>query len=147
FNAAATPATGRLGVRFDREEFENRGALRITEVIPLTPAAITNLKAGEYLISVDGGTVGAHTNLDELLAYKIGKGVVLGEAAAADGTQKREVVVRPITGANERVLLYRRWIEENRAYVARTSQGRLGYIHMADMSAGALTQLYIDLDA
>ncbi|HEY0348699.1 MAG TPA: LpqB family beta-propeller domain-containing protein [Pyrinomonadaceae bacterium] len=140
-------AIGRLGVRFDREEFENKGALRITEVIPLTPAAVSSIKSGEYLISVDGAAIGPHTNLDELLAYKIGKRVVLSIALSADGTKKREVVLRPINGATERNLLYRKWIEENRAYVAKISQGRLGYIHMADMSQGALTQLNIDLDA
>ena len=146
-SAVQPPAIGRLGVRFDREEFESKGALRIADVIPLTPAAITNLKAGEYLLSVDGAAIGAHTNLDELMAYKIGKRVVLSIAASADGAQKREVVVRPINGATERGLFYRRWIEENRAYVAKISNGRLGYVHMADMSAGALTQLYVDLDA
>jgi len=146
-STAQQPAIGRLGVRFDREEYESKGALRITEVIPLTPAAITNIKPGEYLVTVDGAPTGAQINLDELLAYKIGKRVVLGIAAAADGGQKREVVVRPINGATERTLLYRRWIEENRAYVSKLSNGRLGYVHMADMSAGALTQLYVDLDA
>ena len=75
-NTAQAPAIGRLGVRFDRSEFENKGALRITEVIPLTPAAITNIKPGEYLISIDGSAIGARTNLDEMLAYKIGKRVV-----------------------------------------------------------------------
>jgi C-terminal processing protease CtpA/Prc len=88
-NTAQAPAIGRLGVRFDRSEFENKGALRITAVIPLTPAAITNIKPGEYLISIDGSAIGAHTNLDELLAYKIGKRVVLSVAASADGAQKR----------------------------------------------------------
>jgi tricorn protease len=146
-NTAQAPAIGRLGVRFDRSEFESKGALRIAEVIPLTPAAITNIKPGEYIISVDGVAVGARTNLDELLAYKIGKRVVLSIAAAADGTRKRDVVVRPINGGTERNLVYRKWIEDNRAYIAKISNGRLGYIHMADMSAGALTQLNIDLDA
>ncbi|HEX3144475.1 MAG TPA: LpqB family beta-propeller domain-containing protein [Pyrinomonadaceae bacterium] len=146
-NAAQAPAIGRLGVRFDRTEFETKGALRIADVIPLTPAAITNIKPGEYLISVDGTAVGAATNLDELLAYKIGKRVVLAIASSAGGAQKRDVVVRPINGGTERNLVYRRWIEDNRAYVAKISNGRLGYIHMADMSAGALTQLNIDLDA
>jgi tricorn protease len=146
-NTAQAPAIGRLGVRFDRSEFEDKGALRITQVIPLTPAAITNIKPGEYLISIDGSAIGARTNLDELLAYKIGKRVVVSVAASADGAQKRDVVVRPINGATERNLVYRKWIEDNRAYVARISNGRLGYIHMADMSAGALTQLNIDLDA
>jgi tricorn protease len=145
-NTAQPPAIGRLGVRFDRDDYESKGALRITEVIPLTPAAISNIKAGEYLIAVDSEAIGAHRNLDELLAYKIGKRVALTIASSADGAQKHEVVVRPINGATERNLLYRKWIEDNRAYVAKISNGRLGYIHMADMSAGALTQLYIDLD-
>jgi len=146
-NAAQAPAIGRLGLRFDRSEFENKGALRVAEVIPLTPAAITNIKPGEFLISVDGNAVGAHTNLDELLAYKIGKRVVVSIAASADGAQKRDVVLRPVNGGTERNLVYRKWIEDNRAYVAKISNGRLGYIHMADMSANALTQLNIDLDA
>jgi tricorn protease len=145
--AAQAPAIGRIGARFDREEFENKGALRITDVIPLTPAAIMKIKVGEYLVSVDGAAIGPRTNLDELLAYKIGKRVVLGVAASADGAQKRDVVVRPVNGGTERNLLYRRWIDENRAYVAKISNGRLGYVHMADMSSGALTQLYLDLDA
>jgi len=147
FSAAQPPAIGRLGVRFDRAEFETKGALRITDVLPLTPAAISNIKPGDYLISIDGAVVGPHTSLDELLAYKIGKRVVLSIASTANGAQKHDVIVRPINAATERNLLYRKWIEDNRAYVAKLSNGRLGYIHMADMSGGALTQLYADLDA
>jgi len=144
---AAAPAIGRLGLRFERAEYESRGALRITEVIPLTPAAIGNLKPGEYLIAIDGAQVTARANIDEMLAYKINRRVVLSIASSADGAQKREVVLRPISGAAERALLYRRWVDDNRAYVAKISNGRLGYVHVADMSQGALTQLYVDLDA
>ena len=39
------------------------------------------------------------------------------------------------------------WVEWNRAYVDKASGGRLGYVHMNDMSEGALTRLYLDLDA
>jgi C-terminal processing protease CtpA/Prc len=56
-------------------------------------------------------------------------------------------VVRPANGGTERGLLYRAWVEDNRAYVARISNGRLGYAHIADMSSGALAQFYVDLDA
>jgi tricorn protease len=38
-------------------------------------------------------------------------------------------------------------VESRRAYVAKVSGGRLGYVHMPDMSAQSLAQLYIDLDA
>ena len=59
----------------------------------------------------------------------------------------RPITVRPITQGAEKNLLYRQWVEQNRAYVDRASGGRLGYVHMADMSDTALTQLYTDLDA
>ena len=48
--------------------------------------------------------------------------------------------------ATEKGLLYRDWVERQRAYVDRISHGRLGYVHMYDMSSGALAQLYLDLD-
>src|SRR5262249_28737469 len=47
--------TGRLGLRFDREEYETNGRLKITEIIPLSPAAVTeNIAVGDYLLAVDG---------------------------------------------------------------------------------------------
>jgi len=42
--------------------------------------------------------------------------------------------------------IYRKWVEDNRAYVAKVSNNRLGYVHVRDMSEQALTQLYLDLD-
>jgi C-terminal processing protease CtpA/Prc len=57
------------------------------------------------------------------------------------------VIVKPVDQQTERGLRYRQWVEERRAYVARASNGRLGYVHMYDMSAGALEQLHLDLDA
>ena len=147
---AQPPATGRLGLRFDRGEYESAGALRVTEVIPLTPAALVNIKPGEYLLAIDGTQISAHTNLDELLGYKINRRTVLTIASSAPpvaAAEKRDVVVRPINQATEKGLLYRNWVEENRAYIARISNGRLGYVHMPDMSSGALSQFYLDLDA
>src|SRR5690606_24201698 len=43
--------------------------------------------------------------------------------------------------------LYREWVDQRRAYVDRVSNGTLGYVHMQDMGAGSLAQLYVDLDA
>jgi C-terminal processing protease CtpA/Prc/Tol biopolymer transport system component len=153
----AQTATGRLGLRFDRAEYESRGALRVTEVIPLGPAALARdagsaerareIKPGDYLLSVDGRPVDGRTNLDELLNYKINRRVVLTVAASADGAGRRELAVRPVNTATEKGLLYRKWVEDKRAYVARVSGGRLGYVHMFDMSSASLAQLYVDLDA
>jgi len=73
--------------------------------------------------------------------------VALTVASSGAGADKREVVIRPVNAATERALLYRQWVERNREYVARISNGRLGYVHMFDMGSGSLNQLYVDLDA
>jgi C-terminal processing protease CtpA/Prc len=144
---SAPSSTGRLGLRFDRLEYESGGRLRVTEVIPLSPAALAgDIKAGDYLLAIDGTRIDASANLDELLNYKINRRVQLTVASSADGAGRREVAVRPTNSATEKGLLYRKWVEDNRAYVARISNGRLGYVHMFDMSSASLAQLHVDLD-
>ena len=142
------PTVGKLGLRFDPAEYESRGRFKIAEVIPLGPAAVTrSIRAGEYLVAVDGVRLGGSTNLDEVLNHTANRRVVIDVSASADGSGARPITIRPITQGAEKNLLYRQWVEQNRAYVDRASGGRLGYVHMADMSDTALTQLYTDLDA
>ncbi|HUL71815.1 MAG TPA: S41 family peptidase [Vicinamibacterales bacterium] len=145
---AAPPAIGRLGLEFDRADYEASGRLRVTDVVPLGPAALTGaIHEGDALVAVDGRATGARVNLDELLANTIDRRVTLTIApAGAAGQPTRDVVVRPTNQATEKGLRYRRWVEQNREYVLKKSGGRLGYVHMIDMSAGALDQLYVDLD-
>jgi Tol biopolymer transport system component/C-terminal processing protease CtpA/Prc len=142
------PAMGRLGLRFDRAEYEQTGKLKITEIVPLGPMAITRqVNPGDYLTSIGGTAVTGSTSIDELLAHAANRRTVLQVSAAADGSNAREIVVRPVTPATEKNLLYREWVESNRAYVDKISGGRLGYAHMNDMSEGALRRFYLDLDA
>jgi C-terminal processing protease CtpA/Prc len=141
------PTTGRLGLRFDRAEYENAGRLKVTEVIPLGPAAVSReIKPGDYLLAVDGTRVEGATNLDEVLSFKIGRRTVVTVASSADSSNKREAILRPVNLATEKGLLYRKWVEEKRDYVSRISNGRLGYVHMFDMGQGSLNQLHVDLD-
>jgi Tol biopolymer transport system component/C-terminal processing protease CtpA/Prc len=147
FGGQQAAPVGRLGLRFDRKEYENNGRFRVTEVVALSPAAIAGIKTGEYLTAVDGKAIGAQTNLDEWLEYKVNRRVALTIAASADGANKREIAVRPVSLGTEKGLLYRNWVAANRAYVERISGGKLGYVHMPDMSSDALSQLYVDLDA
>ncbi len=136
---AAGAGVGHLGVDFDRADYEKTGQLKVTHVIPLGPAALAGVKAGDLIASVDGESTKAPVNLDALLENKVNRRTVIGVG--------RDVAVRPITAATERGLRYREWVEQRRAYVAKASNGRLGYVHMPDMSAGSLAQLYVDLDA
>ena len=140
--------TGRLGLRFDRPAYEDQGRLRITEVLPLAPAAVSRkIQPGDWLIAVDGRALDERTSLDSLLDHKIGRRVVLTLASSAGGKERREVAVQPVDLQTEKVLVYRDWVNRRREIVDRLSGGRLGYVHMFDMSASSLEQLHLDLDA
>ena len=137
---------GRLGIDLDRAEYERSGQLRVAALVPLGPAAVGGVAAGDYLRSIGGRAISAKVNLEDLLDHTIGRQVALTVSASATGTT-REVGVKPVNQATEKALRYRQWVEERRAYVAKASNGRLGYVHMLDMSDTALNQLYLDLDA
>ncbi len=137
---------GRLGLRFDRRDYESAGRFRVSAVTPLGPAALARgIKAGDVVTAIDGRPIEARTNLDEVLQNTASRRVTLTVTDGAAGAP-RQVVVQPTTQATEKGLLYREWVEANRAYVLRASGGRLGYVHMINMSQAALDQLHIDLD-
>lgn len=134
------PITGRLGVEFDHTVYESSGKLQVSEVLALSPAAVAGIKVGDVIAAVDGKSVTAADNLDDLLRYKVNRKVTL----TVNGN---EVSVRPSNLITIKNLRYKQWVEDRRAYVNKISNGKLGYVHMADMSAEALTQLALDLDA
>ena len=143
-----TAATGRLGLEFDRAAYEQRGQLRVTAVIPNAAAALSEgVKVGDYVVAIDGVRIAPNVSLDSLLAFKVGRRVAVRVSADPNGANARDVAIRPRTSAFEKQMLYRAWIEERRAMVAKLSNGRLGYVHMFDMGGNALTQLNLDLDA
>lgn len=140
-------AVARLGLAFDRSEYESTGKLKISNILPLSPAAVAKLQPGEYLQSVNSEAAGAPANLDALLRGLAGKRTVLSVSSDAVGSSQRDVLLRPISAAGENELRYKSWVSSRRAYVEKLSGGQLGYVHMPDMSADSLRQLYVDLDS
>jgi Tol biopolymer transport system component/C-terminal processing protease CtpA/Prc len=131
-------SVGQLGLSFDRAAYEKEGKLKINGVLPLSPAAIAKIQPGQELEAIDGVAIGPRVNLDEQLQHKADKRVTLKISG-------HDITLLPAASLSD--LLYRNWVEDNRAYVAKISSGRLGYVHIKDMSEQALTQLYTDLDA
>ena len=139
------PFTGRLGLLFDRAAYELHGTFRITDVLPLSPADISGkIHVGDTLIAVDGTKLDAHANLAALLAHRINRKTALRIDA---GHGARTVDVKPVDSRTRAELAYDAWSERSRAYVNRISAGKLGYVHIRDMSMGSLQRMYKDLDA
>ena len=138
-------STGRLGLRFDRVAYESEGRFVITEVLDLGPAHVAGgIAAGDELLALDGTALDGESDLHRLLRDTPGRKVVL--SVRSGRAAPRDVEVMPASAGAERQLVYRNWVESRRAYVDSISGGRLGYVHIASMSEGALDQLIFDLD-
>lgn len=140
---------GYTGIIFEPEEQLRHGRLCVQRVIADSPAALIPAppRPGEYLRAVDGQPIGPGANLDQLLKRSAGRRVRLTLAEAPEGGPTRDIALRPVgVDAYDR-LRYRDWVLANEAYVHRASEGRLGYVHIEQMSYPAYQQFLADLDA
>jgi tricorn protease len=100
---------------------------------PLTEPGV-NVRAGEYLLAVNGRDLRATTNLFSLFENTAGKIVEITVGPNADGSGSRTVQVVPI--ANELALRNRDWVEGNLRKVEKATNGRVAYVYVPN-TAGA----------
>jgi tricorn protease len=103
---------------------------------PLTQPGV-NVKAGEYLLAVDGREAHAPANVYSFFEETAGKQVVLKVGPNPDGTGAREVTVVPVD--DESALRNYAWIEDNRRRVDEMTGGRVAYVYLPDTYAGGYT--------
>jgi tricorn protease len=103
---------------------------------PLTQPGV-NVKAGEYLLAVNGQDVKAPVDLYRYFEGTAGKSVVLRVGPTADGTGARDVTVVPIE--SEIPLRNRAWIEANRRKVDAMTKGKVAYVYLPDTAVGGYT--------
>jgi tricorn protease len=94
---------------------------------PLTAPGV-NVKAGEYLIAVNGRDVKATDNVYRMFESTANKQIVIKVGASPDGKDARQVTVVPV--ASENGLRNLAWIEDNRRTVDKLSGGKLGYVYI-----------------
>ena len=102
---------------------------------PLTQPGV-NVKAGEYLLAVDGREVRPPEDVYSFFEGRAGKPVVLRVGADAAGAGAREVTVVPVP--DEAGLRNLAWVEQNRRLVDRLTGGKVAYIYMPDTYRGGL---------
>ncbi|MCC6444304.1 MAG: PD40 domain-containing protein [Armatimonadetes bacterium] len=140
-------ADGYLGLVFDRSILAESGRLKVAGVMPNGPCAVVPdpVRVGEYLVAVDGQPVNG-AGLDRLLHRTPGRRVSLAFAESPDSGESRQVAACPVGRGAMDHLTYRRWVKDNAAYVEKTSEGRLGYVHIRSMSYECYQQFLVDLD-
>lgn len=137
----ADDKTAGLGLLYD-VTWAGPGA-KVAEVLLDGPAdrPASALAAGVLLTHVDGVALDAQTPLEALLNRKAGRRVRLRLVPAAGGAPVEEVLTA-IPLAQERALLYERWVRRCRALTDRLSGGRVGYVHVESMDDESFRRLY-----
>ena len=102
---------------------------------PLTQPGV-NVKAGEYLLAVNGREVRPPENVYSFFEGLADKSVVMRVGPDSNGSGAREVTVVPV--ADESRLRNLAWIDENRRKVDQLSGGKVAYIYMPDTANGGL---------
>ena len=97
-----------------------------------------NVKAGNYLLAINGAELRAPTDPDSLLQLADADTTVDLAIADNPGGAPRHIIVTPVT--TELSLRESAWIAHNRAVVDKLSGGRVGYVYMSDMEQLGLQQ-------
>ncbi len=89
-----------------------------------------NINEGEYIVAVNGVPVSADINIYGLFDHTVGKMTTLkiNSKPSLDGA--REVIVRPISYADEMAIRQMDWVERNREKVDKLSDNRIAYVYM-----------------
>ena len=103
---------------------------------PLTQPGV-NVKAGEYLLAVNGRDLHSSDNIYSFFEETAGKQVVLKVGANADGKDSRDVTVVPVE--SEESLRHLAWIESNRRRVDEATGGRIAYVHVPNTAGEGYT--------
>jgi tricorn protease len=131
---ALKPAS--LGV----ETAPESGFMKITRIykgngyVKASPLAAPGLgvKEGTYLIEVAGAPAQNSDDVNQVLRGRAGNPIELKVNSLPSAQGARTIVVEPLPDDN--ALRYYDWVEKNRLYVDRKSNGKLGYIHLYAMN-------------
>ena len=103
---------------------------------PLTHPGV-NVKAGEYIIAVNGRPLRSSDTIYSFFEETAGKQVVLRVGPNPDGKDSRDVTVVPVE--SEENLRHLAWIEDNRRKVDQATGGRVAYVHVPNTAGAGYT--------
>ncbi len=136
---------GLLGAKF---ELDNSGSYRIKSIYegrnweentrsPLTEAGV-NINVGDYLIAIDDIPLSGKYSPYVALINKPNNFVKLTINSKPNKNGAKDYIVKTIS--SESGLVYFNWVENNRRYVEKKTNGQVGYIHIPDMSMDGLNE-------
>lgn len=103
----------------------------VWDVDARNPLANAGVKAGQYLLAIDGVSLTSKQNPYEMLVGTSGKtiSITVSDDPKLDDDDKR-IAIKPIRSDSN--LRFRAWIEANRKQVAEKTDGKVGYIYVVN---------------
>jgi tricorn protease len=143
YASGASLSTAALGAFFD-PNYEGDG-LKIQEVIKRGPFAVkkNEVTAGCIIEKIDGEAIKAGKDYNALLDGKAGKNVRLTIKNTKGKTF--DLTIKAISQGDQQELLYKRWVDRNRAIVDSVSKGRIAYVHVKAMDSESFRTVYSEL--
>ena len=143
YPGGASLSTAALGAFFD-PNYEGDG-LKIQEVIKRGPFAVkkNEVTAGCIIEKIDGEAIKAGKDYNALLDGKAGKNVRLTIKNTKGKTF--DLTIKAISQGAQQELLYKRWVDRNRAIVDSVSKGRIAYVHVKAMNSESFRTVYSEL--
>ena len=137
--------TGLLGAEIARDK---SGFFRLEKISPgaswskelrspLTEPGV-DVKAGEYIVAIDGVPTNTVKDMYSLLVGKAEIPTEISLNAKPQLSGARKVVISPL--ANEYPLIHYNWVQDNIKKVDQASNGRIGYIYIPDMGPEGLNE-------
>jgi len=115
-----------------------QGGYRISHVYRDGPAdkEWLDLEVGDFVLAIDGREVRPPENYWRVLNQALNEYVTLRVADSPDGANAREERIRTVTSL--RNIQYQEWVEKNREFVERESEGKIAYVHIRSMNRSSL---------
>ena len=93
-----------------------------------------NVNTGDFILAIDGVNLAAPDSIYRLLDGSANRQVTLTVNSRPDTQGARQVTVVPVT--SDQNLRTRAWVEENRRYVDKRSNGQLAYVYVPNTGQG-----------
>ncbi len=143
-NINTMASLGSLGAEFSYDHTHQ--AYCIDELFqgdPWTPLPLQrpglDIAVGDLVWAIGGQALSGDVRPQHVLMHQAGNCIPV-VVSRGDGTQKRTVMVFPESATKEPQWRYRQWVENNRAWVHKHSQGKVGYIHLPDMQTDGYSE-------
>lgn len=120
--------------------------MKVAEVVKGTPfnRASSKLRPGMIIEKINGEALTDSVTMDVLLKRAAKTNTLVSIYDPASG-KRFEEVVKPISRGTLNDKLYDRWVERNQALVDSLSGGRLGYVHLRNMTDDSFRTIYADM--